>query len=211
MCLLLYFNRIAIFFGQITILGSMEFRIDLTPVAQCRPRFTRNGRVYDPMSGSKQALKRYLESGVYSGKRAEGPIEVGFTFLFKAPNWWLRGQKNLGTWRRLPHIAKPDIDNLCKYYLDAFTGTFWLDDKQVCGLSAKKMYCESGAIVVSIKPYEVVLKENLEIFESVSRVDIMELASLADSMMRRAHSGLDVKEVFGEIQAICKRLAKVKV
>jgi Holliday junction resolvase RusA-like endonuclease len=42
--------------------------------------------------------------------------------------------------RELAHVKKPDLDNLEKLVKDAMNGVFWLDDKQVCQVTKRKIY-----------------------------------------------------------------------
>jgi Holliday junction resolvase RusA-like endonuclease len=40
----------------------------------------------------------------------------------------------------IPHIGRPDVDNLAKHVKDCCKGVVWLDDKQVTSLTVAKNY-----------------------------------------------------------------------
>ena len=39
-----------------------------------------------------------------------------------------------------PHIARPDLDNCCKYYIDLGLNILYKDDSIVSQITAKKIY-----------------------------------------------------------------------
>jgi len=49
-----------------------------------------------------------------------------------------------------PHIKRPDIDNLIKFYLDVSIGLFYKDDTQVYNVSATKLYSDKPKTEVVI-------------------------------------------------------------
>jgi Holliday junction resolvase RusA-like endonuclease len=52
----------------------------------------------------------------------------------------------------MPHVAKPDIDNLIKGLFDALNGVLWEDDAQVFEVGqVRKLYSESPGIEFSIE------------------------------------------------------------
>ena len=128
--------------------NSKAFFVAGEPKGQPRPRaFSRGGhaRVYDPgtAEGWKSqiaiAAKEYLPT-----KPIAGPVYLSIRFYMKRPKSHFFTGKRAGILRdnaRLPFVAKPDIDNLCKAVMDALkTLGMFSDDAKVWSLSALKMY-----------------------------------------------------------------------
>lgn len=76
------------------------------------------------------------------------PVRVDLEFHFKAPPSWSRAKRDSSVGRA--HPSKPDIDNLVKFFLDAFNGILWADDALVAEVCAKKVYSDVNGIGVSI-------------------------------------------------------------
>lgn len=103
---------------------------DIDPVAKGRARFTRQGRAYTPAkTRSFESTLRSLAHDRMTIPLPAGPLRVEVTYFF-APT---KSGKNC-----FP-IVKPDLDNLIKS-LDAFNGIFWVDDKQIVEIEARKHY-----------------------------------------------------------------------
>lgn len=47
-------------------------------------------------------------------------------------------------------VAKPDVDNLAKFVLDALNGTYYKDDSQVCQLFVHKRYGAENSVLVKL-------------------------------------------------------------
>mgnify|MGYP003137300648 CR=1 FL=1 len=97
-------------------------------------------RVYKPATANewKRAIRTALGESDWDGKLITGPVIVDLNFQFVRPQR-LNRKKDADT--RLPHVIKPDIDNLEKAVLDALTEKkLWKDDCQVFGGSTYKHY-----------------------------------------------------------------------
>lgn len=110
----------------------LEVLIPETPIAWKRPSQTKDGRRYD----SQAALKErhgwtFKEAMMHAHKNCtDKPVIIQLVFNF------LRVKSN----HRKHHTSDPDIDNCCKYYLDAMQDVVYFNDNQVVELSAKKNY-----------------------------------------------------------------------
>jgi Holliday junction resolvase RusA-like endonuclease len=51
---------------------------------------------------------------------------------------------------QIPHIKKPDIDNLAKFVADCLNRLAWRDDCQVVALNAIKAYAENPATITRL-------------------------------------------------------------
>lgn len=125
----------------------ITFRVDGLPKGQPRARaFARNGkaRMYDP--GTAEGWK---QSVVASGDAVKplrpfvGPIRLSVAVFMPRPKRLLKRNCYPGT---IPHIGKPDADNLAKAIMDAMTvAGWWGDDAQVYSLEVEKFYHALGA------------------------------------------------------------------
>lgn len=122
----------------------MKIFIPIKPMPAPRPRVTRNGTYNDPKyTNYKKAIALYCQRifGV-----SEKPIAMHLIFLFDIPKSWSKTKKDSAIW----HTSRPDIDNLQKGVMDSLNGIAYVDDAQVCYLSAKKQYSEKSGIEIEI-------------------------------------------------------------
>lgn len=129
-----------------------------TPAPQPRPRaraIRANGKwiatIYNPTKDYdgetlsyvrwKQAIIRIVKSQ-WRGVSLEGGLRVDLDFYFPRP---LRLLSRKSSVTSIPHISRPDRDNLEKAVLDAITDAgFWKDDAQVCEGEVTKAYVAAG-------------------------------------------------------------------
>lgn len=101
-------------------------------MGQARPRFTRAGRVYDPLAMKRHKAEiaaAYLEQ---VGVKFGGALEVSVHAYKPLPK---RTPKRV---TRKAWTSKPDADNIAKAVLDALNGVAWADDAQVVRLEVHK-------------------------------------------------------------------------
>lgn len=115
------------------------FRVLGTPKGQPRPRAFVRGRhagVYNPDTADDWKAAIAVQAARYApAKPLEGPVSVQMTFAMPRPQRLRRAISSV------PHVAKPDIDNLVKAVLDVLTRVgFWADDAQVSHLLVAKHY-----------------------------------------------------------------------
>lgn len=122
------------------------------PKAQPRPRaFVRRtalgpiARVYD--SGSAEGWKSAIADALRD-KRPTTPIDVPVTiscrFAFPRPE---RLKRKTVTQNPIPHVSKPDIDNLLKAVTDCLTSIgVWTDDALIQRATLGKWYCAAGEL-----------------------------------------------------------------
>src|SRR3990167_1541416 len=122
----------------------IEFTIPVIPVAQGRPRFFRRGSyvsTYDPARSKahKELIAMCAKSKI--DRPLKGPVIIAIVFLFPRPQTLTKKSSPQGI---IPHIKRPDGDNLIKAILDGMNGIAYKDDSQVFDISAKKYYCAIG-------------------------------------------------------------------
>ena len=124
-----------------TVLGS--------PVAQPRVKArhikTHDGReftsVYNPQGKSRQWKSDVRQEAIKHMPETllRGPVEISIDFYLPRPKKFYRKMDAEGP---MPHVSKPDRDNLDKAILDALKGIAFVDDCQVCGGEVRKFYHE---------------------------------------------------------------------
>jgi crossover junction endodeoxyribonuclease RusA len=106
-----------------------------------------NGHVYNPDSAKdwKEAVKTNF---MLSRKPViTTPVCLKVCFFLPKP----KRMKTVGNKLNIPHIKKPDVDNLLKSTMDAITEAgIWKDDALVFATSADKWYAQEGKIGAQI-------------------------------------------------------------
>lgn len=136
----------------------MEFKFDIAPVEQARPRATLFGksiRLYDP-----KKVKVYKQQLGYLARQAmqerglepfDGPLEVYMEFHRPVQASISKRERS----RRLSGVhrptVKPDLSNYIKALEDALNGILWVDDNLIISLEAKKYYAERPHLAVEIR------------------------------------------------------------
>lgn len=132
--------------------------------------------MYDPQNAQEatmikhqisSAFREALESGneqiaMEASRIARGAsFCVSLVFRFGPNDSDSKATKNAKLWGLTPHISKPDLDNLEKFYLDCSTGIIWDDDAQITFCSSAKMYDENPRteMEIMIKPEMKLEKE----------------------------------------------------
>ena len=107
-------------------------------------------------------LHDYRKSPNYSHRWQADDIDVAesFSVFFEfhiLPPSSLKHKKNLILWTK-DATARPDLDNMEKFYLDCGTGIFWSDDKKIVRISSTKYYSENPKTLIKIighKPMDI--------------------------------------------------------
>jgi Holliday junction resolvase RusA-like endonuclease len=124
----------------------IEFTVPCVPVAQPRQRHrvikkddgTTFSTNYTPSKHPVQAFKAAVQlaaAGAYSGQPFDGAIFSRIKFVMPRPatkpTWIKKGTHHFSAWKaglRVPHIGKPDRDNLMKSLQDALNQLLFRDD-----------------------------------------------------------------------------------
>ena len=137
----------------------IEIFVDGKPIAQPRHRHatSRSGKThsYTPNIPGLAFWKNMIALTCRSHRSPsgpyEGPVELGLNFYLPRPQRLMRKGNPDGP---LPHIVKPDLDNLVKAVKDVITlSGLWKDDCQVWRYieQPSKEYCgKNGATGVKI-------------------------------------------------------------
>lgn len=147
--------------------------VKAAPVAQPRPRATTRGQhasMYSPtrvkrVSGTfahpivayKEAVRAAaVLAGFNECNLLQSALRVDCCFVFPRPQTLRLKKSPKG---RIPHVIKPDRDNLDKAVLDSLTGLVWTDDCLVQSGLIEKWYVAIGEephVLVVISRVEVI-------------------------------------------------------
>ena len=126
----------------------LHFYLRLKPEAQKRHRTY--GRIQvDPSKEYKNFLKLQLLEK-YHGTPLKGALVVNVTFRMPIPSSTSKKRKEAMRAGEIPHVKRPDLDNLVKALLDALNKTIIEDDSQIFSLYMKKTNSDNPGITLSI-------------------------------------------------------------
>ncbi len=134
----------------------MRFTVIGAPQGKGRPRFTRSGYAYTPR---KTVEYEALIKGSYLAKfgglsfEANEPLLVQIEAVFEPPRSASKKAREKMLDGEFP-TKKPDVDNICKIYLDAMNKVVYPDDKQVAAVIVKKIYGEQACVNVEVERIE---------------------------------------------------------
>jgi len=119
---------------------TMEFQIE--PVAKARARVTSRGAFTPAATARFERDLKILARVRAPAQPFKTPLRIAICFFLSKPK------------RSKFHVpgVRPDLDNYIKAVMDAMNGIVWMDDGQICEITAGKYYCESDA------PTRIVLK-----------------------------------------------------
>lgn len=106
---------------------------------------SRTGQIYNARSDFIESSKwttaiQYHEDLSHKKPIIEGPVKIYYLFGMKAPITWSKKKKEAAYEGNIPHITKPDYDNLKKTYNDIIKGVVIKDDNQITSGEYLKKY-----------------------------------------------------------------------
>ncbi len=135
---------------------TQEFIYRGIPKAQGRPKFYRRGNfvgAYDPKD-SRTAKNNVACQVLEQGPRLIGqgiPVSLNLKFFMPRPktHYDKTGQVR-EKFRDMPHVSRPDLDNLKKLILDSLKGIVYHDDSQIYHSVATKMYGDEPMVRIEV-------------------------------------------------------------
>lgn len=131
------------------------------PVAQGRPRFSRQGgfvKAYDPIQSKSYKQLIRLELQPLLSDPDFTPIDKACCLNLKVfrsmPKSFSKKKREEASLGYVRPTTKPDTDNYVKGVLDALNGTILKDDSVVCEIFAWKFYSERPRIEVVLEAKE---------------------------------------------------------
>jgi Holliday junction resolvase RusA-like endonuclease len=127
------------------------FEFEGDPIAWKRPGRVGN-RYFDKQIKEKEKLREVVRIAKEAICSPNNALSLFFQFNIATPPSWSK-KRALNAFSKL-HKSKPDVDNLVKFLLDAFTGYLWEDDCQIAEIYASKTYAEKPSTKLVIVEVE---------------------------------------------------------
>ena len=129
------------------------------PVAQGRPRFSRQGgfvKAYDPAkSRDYKSYVRMIAAQHAPVTPVEGAIEFSLRIYRAIPKGMSKYKREAAKEGRLRPVTKPDVSNVLKGVEDALKGVWYKDDSQIVGFGVLgKWYDERPRIEIMMRELE---------------------------------------------------------
>lgn len=135
---------------------SCEFIVPGKPQGKQRPRVLRTGITYTPKETKEyEALVRAYFLAAIGGedcRRYRGPVQVALEIHaeFRVPKAWPKWKRRAALAGLIPHLSKPDWDNIGKIVADALRDLAYADDSQVTLGVVRKRYATEDALRVVV-------------------------------------------------------------
>jgi len=139
----------------------MEIQISIPgkPIAKKRPKFYRRGGfvgAYNAQETEEGKFQLLANSQIKLAEPLTGPIGLDCIFYMPIPSGTSKVKIDRMTKFDVPHVKKPDLDNMLKFVKDCLNGIAWKDDSQVARIEACKVYGSNPRTDITII-YEEVL------------------------------------------------------
>ena len=128
------------------------------PVAQGRPRFSRQGgfvKAYDPIKSKAYKALIILDLQPLLAKpgfrQFKNPCRVHLLICRAIPSGFSQKKRKEAIEAKIRPTTRPDTDNYIKGILDALNGTVLKDDSIVCEINAGKIYSDKPRIEVMVE------------------------------------------------------------
>lgn len=128
-------------------LRNKSYVIDINPIPWQRARINGN-RFYDAQKQDKNSFGLFLLNQHNNEPLFDKPVHLDVIFYMPIPKSITQRKSSRY------HSTFPDLDNLCKFLLDAIKDILIIDDRIICSLSAKKIYDKHARTEVLIKEIE---------------------------------------------------------
>ena len=130
-----------------------SFTVPILPRGWARAR-TKDGRYFvDAKTSEAKEQVAWAFRQACAGPLLEGAVGLTIRAFFPFPK--STAKKVVALDEAVPHVKKPDSDNVSKLVCDALNGIAWRDDAQVCDLQVRKRYSRVPRIEIEIVGREV--------------------------------------------------------
>lgn len=129
------------------------------PVAQGRPRFSRQGgfvKAYDPAkSRDYKSYVRMIAAQNAPAEPVKGAVILSLKIYRSIPKAMAKYKRELAVAGRIRPVTKPDVSNVLKGVEDALKGLWYADDSQIVGYGVLgKWYDERPRIEIMMRVLE---------------------------------------------------------
>lgn len=134
----------------------MKIVIPGEPIPKLRPRFfvSRGKKLaYNSQASKESEIAYRIKQQALKAEfdRTLAAYQIDLRFYFRPPPG---KEANLKLWGYVPHVIKPDLDNLEKWILDCANGILYRDDAQITKLSSSKHFCINPRTEIEIMPHK---------------------------------------------------------
>lgn len=147
----------------------MKIRLTIpgTPIAKARPKFFRRGDhvgTYKPKEqlAAEHVFKCHVSRHAITPILAGRPLRLKCWFFMPIPKSATKKFHKQCDVERVPHVKKPDLDNLVKFVKDCLNGLAWHDDSQVAEIAGMKVYDTRPRTVVEIEVLDEAVRQKKE-------------------------------------------------
>ena len=128
-----------------------SFKIIGKAQAKQRPRVLKTGITYTPKETVQaESFIKMLAKQAMTSKPSTEPLQLCIQIKRRIPKSFSDKKRSSALTGEIKPTTRPDIDNQVKLIKDALNGVCWIDDSQVCKLSAEKVYAEDEETCVTI-------------------------------------------------------------
>ncbi len=128
--------------------------IDLFGVPVGKQRHRHSGkRSYDPQHKLKEGYKWQARSQ-YREEPLTCPVIIDAVFMMPIPKSTSKLKQRAMLNNTYPHMVKPDVDNVLKFFLDVLNTIVLKDDAQVVEVHARKIYSTKPGVHMRVIPIE---------------------------------------------------------
>lgn len=134
------------------------------PVAKARARaFLRNGHISHYTPDKTVCYENLVALAASEAMQKipplQSPIKLTLSAFLAIPKSWRAKKQVAAATGQLPHITRPDLDNIVKAVKDGLNGVAWQDDAQVVVCNAKKHYGVQPRVDIVILPIDKTTQE----------------------------------------------------
>lgn len=133
----------------------LRFTVPGPPVAKGRPRMTVRGgqaRAYTPArTVAYEGLIALAGRDAMAGQQPfDQPLRVEIVATFAIPATWSKRRRAAAVEGWVPHVGRPDADNLLKAVGDGLNGVVWRDDALLASAEIAKRYGAVPGVTVTV-------------------------------------------------------------
>ena len=124
--------------------GSIRVVVPGQPVPKGRPRVTKKGHAYTPKR-TREYENLVKDCWMHAGSKSVGrsPVYMTINLYMKIPKSESKKKKQQMLAGEMPHIKKPDVDNVAKCIIDSLNNLAYDDDSQITQLRVNKTYSDN--------------------------------------------------------------------
>lgn len=137
----------------------LSFFVPGDPVGKARPRVSvrfGHAHAYTPAKTAayEKTVATYAKAAMIAQKFEKvgkpAAVQLQIRAGFSVPKSWTKKKRAEALTGNLPHIVKPDADNLAKAILDALNEVIYADDSQVTVCHVEKVYADAPGVTVRV-------------------------------------------------------------